>query len=142
MAHITSLVKKTEQFDGSFCCHVNQTKRQTTKYFTILNCSYPSKICTKLELYSLVVLDKLSFNNSLFKKKKKICCCHGNQTKWPLVIKQIHWVDNHLMIITAKHCSHHFTGYGENAIKPFSHFKSMGAFCAMATEPRGRSQHF
>ena len=25
-------------------------------------------------------------------------------------------VDNHQMIITAKYGSHHFTGYGENAI--------------------------
>ena len=36
---------------------------------------------------------------------------------------------NHLMIITAKYGSHHFSGYGENAIKSFSHYKSMGAFC-------------
>ena len=42
--------------------------------------------------------------------------CHGNQTKWSLVIKQINWIDNPQMIITAKYGSHHFTGYGENAI--------------------------
>ena len=51
--------------------------------------------------------------------------CHGNQTKRPLVIKHIHWVDNYQMIIT----SHHFNGYGENAILPCFHYKSMGAFC-------------
>ena len=33
-----------------------------------------------------------------------------------IVIKHIHWVDNHPMIISAKYGSHHFTGYGENAI--------------------------
>ena len=43
--------------------------------------------------------------------------------------KHINWVDNHPMIITAKYSSHHFTGYGENAVKPFSHCKSMGVFC-------------
>ena len=53
---------------------------------------------------------------------------NGNQTKWPLVIKHTNWVDNHLMIITAKYGSHHFICYGENAIKSFSHYKSMGAF--------------
>ena len=42
--------------------------------------------------------------------------CHGNQTKWLLVIKHINWVDNNQMIITAKYGSHHFSGYGENAI--------------------------
>ena len=39
-----------------------------------------------------------------------------HQTKWLLVIKHMHWVDNHQMIITAKYGSHHFTGYEENAI--------------------------
>ena len=33
------------------------------------------------------------------------------------------------MIITAKYRSNHFTGYEENAIQPFSHYKSTGAFC-------------
>ena len=33
------------------------------------------------------------------------------------------------MIITAKYGLHHFTGYGENAIQPFCHYKSVGAFC-------------
>ena len=34
---------------GSFCCHGNQTKRQNTIILAILNCPYPSNICTKLE---------------------------------------------------------------------------------------------
>ena len=42
--------------------------------------------------------------------------CHGNQTKWPLVIKHINWIDNYQMIMTAKYCSCYFTCYGENAI--------------------------
>ena len=38
------------------------------------------------------------------------------------------WVDNPLMMVTAKYGSHHYTGYGENVIKSFSHYKSMVAF--------------
>ena len=41
--------------------------------------------------------------------------CHADQTKWPLVIKHIIWVDNHQMIITPKYDSHHLCA-GENAI--------------------------
>ena len=36
---------------GAFCCHGNQTKRQLTIILAILNCPYPSNICTKLESY-------------------------------------------------------------------------------------------
>ena len=50
-------------------------------------------------------------------------------TKWPLVMKHTNWVDNHQMFITAKYGAHHFTGYEENAIKPFFQYKSKGAFC-------------
>ena len=39
-----------------------------------------------------------------------------DQTKWLLVMKRTNWVDNHQMIMTAKYGSHHFTGYGENAV--------------------------
>ena len=35
-------------------------------------------------------------------------------------------------------CSHHFTGYGENAIYPFSHYKSIEVFCYHGSIPRGR----
>ena len=40
------------------------------------------------------------------------------------------------MIITAKYGSHHLTGYGENAIKPFSHYKSMGIFCCHGNQTK------
>ena len=33
------------------------------------------------------------------------------------------------MIITAKYGSHQVISYGENAIEPFSHYKSIKAFC-------------
>ena len=33
------------------------------------------------------------------------------------------------MIINAKYGTRHFTGYGENAIQPFSQYKSKGVFC-------------
>ena len=64
---------------------------------------------------------------------KVITIAHPEQSsgelKRPVVFRHTSWVDNHLMIITAKYGSHHFSGYGENAIKSFSHYKSMGAFC-------------
>ena len=80
----------------------------------ILNCPYPSNIFTKLESYCFSDLKKLSFKKNLF--FFLIQYCHCNQTKWSLVIKHINWVENYQMIITAKYGSHHFTGYGENAI--------------------------
>ena len=40
------------------------------------------------------------------------------------------------MIITAKYGSHHFSGYGENAIKSFSHYKSVGAFCCNGNQTK------
>ena len=49
------------------------------------------------------------------------------------------WADNHLMIITAKYGSHHFTGYGE---MQFNHFPIISLWeisVAMATKPRGKS---
>ena len=33
---------------GAFCCHGNQTKRQTIKVLAFWNCPYQSNICTKL----------------------------------------------------------------------------------------------
>ena len=35
------------KYMGTFCCHGNQTKRQITIILAILNCPYPSNICTK-----------------------------------------------------------------------------------------------
>ena len=58
--------------------------------------------------------------------------------KWPLVIKHTNWVDNHLMIITAKYGLHHFSDYGENAVEPFSHYKSMGAFCCHGNQTKSK----
>ena len=39
-------------------------------------------------------------------------------------------------IITAKYGSHHFTGYGANANKSFSNYKSMGAFCCYGNQTK------
>ena len=77
-----------------------------------------------------VVFEELSFKNFIFFKIK---CCHGNQTKSSLVIKHINWIDNHP---TAKYGSHHFKGYGEKAISPFSHYKSMGVFCCRGNQTK------
>ena len=51
-------------------------------------------------------------------------------------MKCTNWVDNHQMILTAKYGSHHFTGYEENAILPFFHYKSMGAFCCHGNQTK------
>ena len=94
---------------------VNGRMDDTQKVITI---SYFGLPLTKQHLNQIshtasVLLKELSFKTFLF---FKIECCHGNQTKWPLVIKHIKWVDNHQMIITAEYSLHHFSGYGENAI--------------------------
>ena len=82
------------------------------------NFSYFGLPLPKQHLYQIRVILLQWFWRSCHLKNSffKIECCQGNQTKWPLVIKHINWVDNHQMIITAKYGSHHFTGYGENAI--------------------------
>ena len=52
---------------GVFCCHGNQTKRQTTIILAILNCPYPSNFCTKLESYCFSGFDwliVLGFNDT------------------------------------------------------------------------------
>ena len=101
---------------GAFCCHGNQTKRQTTiiLHVAILNCPYPSNFCTRL-----VILLQWFRSCHLKKSFIRIECCHGNQTCWPLIIKHTNWVDNYQMIITAKYGSHPFSGYGE---MQFNHF--------------------
>ena len=60
---------------------------------------------------------------------------NGSSFKQFLVLKK-----NHPVIITAKYSSHYFTGYGENAIKPFSHYKSMDFL--LPWQPRGRLADF
>ena len=54
------------------------------------------------------------------RKNMYLCCPH----------------DNHQMIITPKYGSHHFTGCGENAILPFPHYKSTGAFCCHSNQTK------
>ena len=96
---------------GAFCCHDNQPKRQTIINLAILNCPYPSN------MYQIRVILLQWFQSCHLKKSFfKIECSHGNQTKWPPLIKHMNWADNHQMIITAKFGSHHFNGYGEKAI--------------------------
>ena len=100
---------------GAYCCHGNQEAgRQTFSYFEVP--------LAKQHLYQIRPLLLQWFWTS----------CHLKNffflKKWPLVIKHINWIDNHLMIITARYATYHFPGYGENAIKPFSHYKSMGDF--------------
>ena len=56
--------------------------------------------------------------------------------KGSLVIKHIICIDNHQVLITAIYGSHLFTGCGGNAIKPFSHYRSMGAFCCHGNQTK------
>ena len=116
MVHITSLVIEYMPFNNfpinygeTFCCHGNQTKRYIGKLLAILNCPYPRNICTNFRVTLLQWFWRLSFKQFLF----LIYCYHGNQTKWPLLIKHRNWVDIHQMIISAKYGSDHFNGYGE-----------------------------
>ena len=89
------------------------------------------KMPTKKHLYQIkshtasVVLRTYHLKNLFL----KIQCYHGNQTKWPLVIKHINLVDNYQMIITTKYGSHHFTFL-------FSHYKSMGTFCCHGNQTK------
>ena len=85
-------------------------------HLNLVNCNLI--IIAYYGLHSLLVLYKFPTLNF----------CYGNQTKWPLVIKQTNWVDNHQMSITAKYDLQHFMYYGENTIKPFSNSKFMGPF--------------
>ena len=94
---------------GAFCCHDNQTKRQIIIILAILNCPYPSNICTEFVSYCFsgfggCHLFFFFFNLMLQQQPNKMPTYH----------KTHKWVDTHPMIITAKHSSHHFTGYGEN----------------------------
>ena len=66
-------------------------------------------------LLSLLVLNRIIFPCWCFTNLKfKILPWQLN--KMVTGEKPIIWVDNHLMIITTKYGSHHFTGYGEKAI--------------------------
>ena len=97
---------------GVFCCLGNQTKRQIGRLLAIFSCPYPFNICTKLESYYFsgfgdVVIKKNPFCLNLMLPWKPNKIATGQCTNW---------VDNHPMIINANYGSHHFTGYGENAI--------------------------
>ena len=99
MVHITSVVIEKKQFNHFpiiSLWELSVAMATNHHNFSILNCPYSSNICTKLESYCFsgiegVVIWKKSFF--------KIECCHGNQTKWPLVIKHTNWIHNHQMII-------------------------------------------
>ena len=53
--------------------------------------------------------------------KFRLQICNGNQTTRPLATKHMNWVDNYQMIIMHNIVNlHHFTCYGENAIRAFS----------------------
>ena len=53
-----------------------------------------------------------------------------------MTMKCTNWEENHQMIIPAKYDSRHFTGYKENAILLFFHYKSMGAFCCHGNQTK------
>ena len=53
--------------------------------------------------------------------------------------KHIHKVNNYQMIITAKYDSHHFTGYGENAI---NHFHIISGSFLLPRQPKQEADHY
>ena len=68
---------------GAFCCHGSQTKRQINIILAILNCPYPSNICTKLESYCFsvfeVVIEKNPFLFNLPWQPNKMATGHKNK---------------------------------------------------------------
>ena len=98
----------------AFCCQGNKTKGQITITLAILNCPYPSIICTKLESHTAsVVLEEMSFKKNPFFLNLML---PWQPNKMANGHKTHKLVDIHPMITTAKYGSHHFTSYGENAI--------------------------
>ena len=109
MVHITTVVMEKVQFNHfpiislwELSVAMATKPRGRSHSFCYFALLLPKQHLYQISHSASVVL-KLSFKYSFF----KIECCHGNQTKWPLVIKQISWVDNHQMNITAKYGSHH-----------------------------------
>ena len=100
----------------------------------------PSNICTKLESYcfsgfeGIIILKKIFFSffflNLMlpWQPNKRVT---GHQTH---KLDRLSSYD--VMIITAKYASHHFSGYGQNAIESFYHYKSMGAFCCQGNHTK------
>ena len=90
-------------------------------FLSIFNCPYPFNICTKLESYYFsgfggLVNEKIFFFFLILPwKPNKILTGHERH-------KLGRPSSN---VITAKYGSHHFTGYEENAISPFSHYISL-----------------
>ena len=114
MVHITSMVMEKMQHHksmGVFCCHGNQTKRQTGRLLAIFNCPYPFNICTKLESYCFSGFGEVVIKKSFFLK----LTLPWKPTEMVSGHEHTNWVDNHQMIITAKYGSHYFTDY-ENVI--------------------------
>ena len=82
------------------------------------NFSYMYSGLPKQHLYQIsptasVVLEELSFKKFLFFLNLTL---PWQSNEMVADHKTHNWVDNHQMIITAKYGSHHFSGYGENAI--------------------------
>ena len=71
---------------GAAFCHGNQPKRHITIILAILIALTQATFFLNKSYAASVVLEELSFQTFLFFLIK---CCHGNQTKWSLVIKHI-----------------------------------------------------
>ena len=132
----TSLLKHqiwTDQTESALFWKFKNLKKKKKKK----SCNLPkswrfSSLAAQHGLLSLLVLYKFP----------TLKLCHGNQMKWPLVIKHINWVDNHQKIITAKYGSHHSLVIEE---MQFNHFPIISLWVlstAMATKPRSRSPEF
>ena len=92
--------------------------------------------CATVSSFPAGVQQGLLFSLLVRHKFPTLKCCHSFQTKWPLVIKHINWVDNYQMIVTAKYDSHYITCYGENAINHFLTISLWDLSVAIATKQK------
>ena len=118
---------------GVFCCHGNQTKKQTGRLLPVFNCPHPFIIYTKLESYCFsafgVVIKKIPFYKNLILPWKANEMATGHEMH--KLGRQLPNDQNY----------HHFTSLlmKKMQFNHFFHYKSMGAFCSMATKPRSKS---
>ena len=97
---------------GTFCGHGNQTERQITIILAILNCPYPSNICTRLVIlpqwFGDVIKKKYSFVLNLMLPWQPNKMAIGHKTH--KLGRQSSNDHNY------QYGSHHFNGFGENAV--------------------------
>ena len=133
------------------CCHSHlcctsyvflqgQTRDKLNKNFFPCWCATGSSFSAGVQNSLLSFSDtKMVFFPCWCYKKFLTIFFHGNQTKWPLVINHINWVDDHQTVITAKY------GTIPSLViekKHFIHFPIISLWdlsIVIATKQKGRS---